>query len=145
MWSRFVSSRRGGWGGKLDVGRGVGLRWSGVKACGVLFGIYPCKISYSCSGSTGADPNLHPFQVDEPALREGLPLKSSRWAAYLGWAVDAFRLSTAVAAPATQVNEFETAQVVLDIQAHVLCMSPCENKNVHDPLTSMHPCTVCRW
>jgi hypothetical protein len=30
-------------------------------------------------------------QVDEPALREGLPLKASKWGAYLGWAVDAFR------------------------------------------------------
>jgi 5-methyltetrahydropteroyltriglutamate--homocysteine methyltransferase len=29
--------------------------------------------------------------VDEPALREGLPLKDSRKEAYLAWAVDAFR------------------------------------------------------
>lgn len=43
------------------------------------------------------------IQVDEPALREGLPLKAARWPAYLAWAVDAFRLCTAVAAPATQV------------------------------------------
>ncbi|GLC44440.1 5-methyltetrahydropteroyltriglutamate--homocysteine methyltransferase [Pleodorina starrii] len=42
-------------------------------------------------------------QVDEPALREGLPLKRERWSSYLGWAVDAFRLCTAVAAPGTQV------------------------------------------
>lgn len=43
------------------------------------------------------------IQVDEPALREGLPLKKARWDSYLKWAVDAFRLSTAVAAPHTQV------------------------------------------
>jgi hypothetical protein len=30
-------------------------------------------------------------QVDEPALREGLPLKKDKWDGYLGWAVDAFR------------------------------------------------------
>ncbi|KXZ56801.1 METE protein [Gonium pectorale] len=42
-------------------------------------------------------------QVDEPALREGLPLKAERWGSYLGWAVDAFRLCTAVAGPATQI------------------------------------------
>lgn len=42
-------------------------------------------------------------QVDEPALREGLPLKKERWDAYLEWAVDAFRLCCGVAAPATQV------------------------------------------
>lgn len=34
------------------------------------------------------------LQVDEPALREGLPLKKDRWDGYLGWAVDAFRYST---------------------------------------------------
>jgi len=33
-------------------------------------------------------------QVDEPAFREGLPLKRSRWSEYLGWASRAFRLST---------------------------------------------------
>jgi hypothetical protein len=35
----------------------------------------------------------HTTQVDEPALREGLPLKKDKWASYLGWAVDAFRCS----------------------------------------------------
>ena len=43
------------------------------------------------------------IQVDEPALREGLPLKKERWASYLDWAVDAFKLATVVAAPATQI------------------------------------------
>lgn len=43
------------------------------------------------------------LQVDEPALREGLPLKQDRWGSYLEWAVNAFRLSTAVAAPHTQI------------------------------------------
>ncbi|HEX4608015.1 MAG TPA: 5-methyltetrahydropteroyltriglutamate--homocysteine S-methyltransferase, partial [Urbifossiella sp.] len=33
------------------------------------------------------------IQVDEPALREGLPLRRAEWAAYLRWAVDAFRLA----------------------------------------------------
>ncbi|WIO75507.1 5-methyltetrahydropteroyltriglutamate--homocysteine S-methyltransferase [Porticoccaceae bacterium LTM1] len=44
------------------------------------------------------------IQIDEPALREGLPLKQSQWPAYLRWAVDAFRLSTAVADSATQIH-----------------------------------------
>lgn len=52
-------------------------------------------------------------QVDEPALREGLPLKKERWAAYLGWAIKAFRLATSVARPEVQIvthlcySEFE--------------------------------------
>lgn len=44
------------------------------------------------------------IQIDEPALREGLPLKQSQWPAYLRWAVDAFRLSTAVADSSTQIH-----------------------------------------
>lgn len=34
-------------------------------------------------------------QVDEPAIREGLPLRRVDWDAYLKWAVDSFKLSTA--------------------------------------------------
>ena len=41
--------------------------------------------------------------MDEPALREGLPLKSERWSSYLDWAVDAFKLATTVAKPSTQI------------------------------------------
>lgn len=43
-------------------------------------------------------------QVDEPGLRELLPLRAAGRAEYLAWAVDAFRLATAVAAPSTQVH-----------------------------------------
>ncbi|KTS34121.1 5-methyltetrahydropteroyltriglutamate--homocysteine S-methyltransferase [Pantoea dispersa] len=44
------------------------------------------------------------IQIDEPALREGLPLHQSDWAAYLRWAVDAFRLNAAVAQDETQIH-----------------------------------------
>ncbi|GMR09245.1 MAG: 5-methyltetrahydropteroyltriglutamate--homocysteine S-methyltransferase [Anaerolineae bacterium] len=44
------------------------------------------------------------IQVDEPALREGLPLKQARWDEYLEWAVDAFRLATGGARDETQIH-----------------------------------------
>jgi 5-methyltetrahydropteroyltriglutamate--homocysteine methyltransferase len=44
------------------------------------------------------------IQVDEPALREGLPLKSKDWQAYLNWAVLAFRLSTSTVKDTTQIH-----------------------------------------
>lgn len=44
------------------------------------------------------------IQIDEPALREGLPLRKSDWAAYLTWAVDAFRLNAAIARDDTQIH-----------------------------------------
>src|SRR3954454_2197263 len=43
-------------------------------------------------------------QVDEPALRELLPLKRRDQPGYLEWSVDAFRLATAGAAPRTQIH-----------------------------------------
>jgi 5-methyltetrahydropteroyltriglutamate--homocysteine methyltransferase len=47
---------------------------------------------------------LRVIQIDEPALREGLPLRSSEWQHYLDWAIHCFRLSAGVAGPATQIH-----------------------------------------
>ncbi len=44
------------------------------------------------------------IQIDEPALREGLPLRRADWTAYLDWAVNAFRLATAGVSDATQIH-----------------------------------------
>jgi 5-methyltetrahydropteroyltriglutamate--homocysteine methyltransferase len=44
------------------------------------------------------------IQIDEPALREGLPLRRADWSAYLDWAVNAFRLATAGVRDATQIH-----------------------------------------
>ncbi|HXA33631.1 MAG TPA: 5-methyltetrahydropteroyltriglutamate--homocysteine S-methyltransferase, partial [Acidimicrobiales bacterium] len=44
------------------------------------------------------------IQVDEPALREGLPLRRADRPGYLAWATRAFRLVTSAAGPATQVH-----------------------------------------
>ncbi len=47
---------------------------------------------------------LRVIQIDEPALREGLPLRRSEWDAYLSWAIEAFRTTAAGAGPATQIH-----------------------------------------
>ncbi|MBT2784885.1 MULTISPECIES: 5-methyltetrahydropteroyltriglutamate--homocysteine S-methyltransferase [unclassified Halomonas] len=44
------------------------------------------------------------IQIDEPALREGLPLRQHEWQAYLDWAVESFQLSAAGVANATQIH-----------------------------------------
>ena len=44
------------------------------------------------------------IQIDEPALREGLPLKRSDWDSYLKWSVNAFKISSAVAKDETQIH-----------------------------------------
>jgi len=44
------------------------------------------------------------IQIDEAALREGLPIRKSEWQAYLDWAVDAFRLTAGGVAATTQIH-----------------------------------------
>ncbi|CBL45426.1 5-methyltetrahydropteroyltriglutamate-homocysteine S-methyltransferase [gamma proteobacterium HdN1] len=44
------------------------------------------------------------IQIDEAALREGLPLRKSQWQAYLDWAVDAFRITANGVADETQIH-----------------------------------------
>ncbi|HWL27405.1 MAG TPA: 5-methyltetrahydropteroyltriglutamate--homocysteine S-methyltransferase, partial [Burkholderiaceae bacterium] len=44
------------------------------------------------------------IQIDEPAFREGLPLRRDQWDDYLAWAVDCFRLCTAGARDETQIH-----------------------------------------
>ena len=44
------------------------------------------------------------IQVDEPAIREGLPLRRDRWDEYLEWAVYCFRVATAVVRDETQIH-----------------------------------------
>jgi len=44
------------------------------------------------------------IQIDEAALREGLPLRKKDWADYLNWTVRAFRLTASVAADETQIH-----------------------------------------
>lgn len=66
------------------------------------------------------------IQVDEPALRELLPLRNSEKQAYLDWAVGAFRLSTSGVSDATQIHthlcysEFgEVIGAIADLDADV--------------------------
>ena len=44
------------------------------------------------------------IQIDEAALREGLPLRKSQWKTYLDWAVDSFRISSSGVQDKTQVH-----------------------------------------
>ena len=44
------------------------------------------------------------IQIDEPAFREGLPLRHADWAHYLDWAAHSFRLSAAGVDDATQIH-----------------------------------------
>ncbi|MCS4534046.1 5-methyltetrahydropteroyltriglutamate--homocysteine S-methyltransferase [Neisseria montereyensis] len=44
------------------------------------------------------------IQIDEPAIREAMPLKKAQWDEYLAWACEAFRLSSVGAEDSTQIH-----------------------------------------
>ncbi|HEX7057994.1 MAG TPA: 5-methyltetrahydropteroyltriglutamate--homocysteine S-methyltransferase [Bacilli bacterium] len=50
------------------------------------------------------DAGIEMIQVDEPALREGLPLKRADWDQYLAWAGEAFRVTTSSVKETTQIH-----------------------------------------
>jgi 5-methyltetrahydropteroyltriglutamate--homocysteine methyltransferase len=47
---------------------------------------------------------IHIIQIDEPAFREGLPLRQADWSSYLDWATRAFRISAGGVSDATQIH-----------------------------------------
>ena len=62
------------------------------------------------------------IQVDEPAIRETLPLRRAERADYLKWSVGAFRLATGGAGAATQIHThlcYSEFDVVIDAVDHL--------------------------
>ncbi len=62
------------------------------------------------------------IQIDEAALREGLPLRRSDWQAYLDWAVEAFRLAASGVADHTQIHTHMCYSEFNDIIAAIAAM-----------------------
>ncbi|MFF6776967.1 5-methyltetrahydropteroyltriglutamate--homocysteine S-methyltransferase [Streptomyces sp. NPDC012637] len=75
------------------------------------------------------------IQVDEPALRETLPLRTADHAAYLAWATEAFRLTTSGVRPDTQIHthmcyaEFgDVVQAIDDLDADVISLEAARSR-----------------
>jgi 5-methyltetrahydropteroyltriglutamate--homocysteine methyltransferase len=62
------------------------------------------------------------IQIDEAALREGLPIRGVEWQAYLDWAVESFRLTASGVKPATQIHTHMCYSEFNDIIAAVAAM-----------------------
>ncbi|HEY8190764.1 MAG TPA: 5-methyltetrahydropteroyltriglutamate--homocysteine S-methyltransferase [Micavibrio sp.] len=67
------------------------------------------------------------IQIDEPALREGLPLRKADWKDYLAWAVESFRLAASGVEDSSQIHthmcysEFnDIIQAIADLDADVI-------------------------
>ncbi|MGL1887958.1 MAG: 5-methyltetrahydropteroyltriglutamate--homocysteine S-methyltransferase [Reichenbachiella sp.] len=70
---------------------------------------------------------LQVIQIDEPAIREGLPLRKENWNEYLKWAVDSFKISSSSVKDETQIHthmcysEFnDIIQSIADLDADVI-------------------------
>jgi 5-methyltetrahydropteroyltriglutamate--homocysteine methyltransferase len=62
------------------------------------------------------------IQIDEAALREGLPLRKGEWQAYLDWAVECFRITASGVADATQIHTHMCYSEFNDIIASIGAM-----------------------
>ena len=62
------------------------------------------------------------IQIDEAALREGLPIRKSEWGPYLDWAVDCFRLTAGGVKDQTQIHTHMCYSEFNDIIAAVAAM-----------------------
>ena len=62
------------------------------------------------------------IQIDEPAIREGLPLKRGDWDTYLNWAIKAFRISASKVQDTTQIHTHMCYSEFNDIIKHIAAM-----------------------
>jgi 5-methyltetrahydropteroyltriglutamate--homocysteine methyltransferase len=62
------------------------------------------------------------IQVDEPAFREGLPLRKAAWDAYLAWASACFRIATGVVADKTSIHTHMCYAAFNDIMPAIASM-----------------------
>jgi 5-methyltetrahydropteroyltriglutamate--homocysteine methyltransferase len=62
------------------------------------------------------------IQIDEPAIREGLPLRRAQWGGYLQWAARAFRLTAGGVADRTQIHTHMCYSEFNDILPEIAAM-----------------------
>ncbi len=67
-------------------------------------------------------PTIKIIQIDEAALREGLPLRRKDWREYLDWAVRAFRICAAGVEDSTQIHTHMCYSEFNDIIASIAAM-----------------------
>lgn len=65
---------------------------------------------------------LKVIQIDEPAIREGLPLRRENWDDYLKWAVRAFHISASGVKDETQIHTHMCYSEFNDIIEHIAAM-----------------------
>lgn len=104
-WSRYAQSQTKKWMKGMLTGPITILQWSFVRddqprsvtAKQIALAIRDEVRDLEKAG-------IAVIQIDEPAIREGLPLRKTDWAKYLKWAVEAFKLSSCGVDDRTQIH-----------------------------------------
>ncbi|HEY0273022.1 MAG TPA: 5-methyltetrahydropteroyltriglutamate--homocysteine S-methyltransferase, partial [Chitinophaga sp.] len=122
-WSRFAQAHTRKWMKGMLTGPVTILQWSFVRddqprsvtANQIALAIRDEVAALEAAG-------IAIIQIDEPAIREGLPLRKKDRSAYLDWAVTAFRLSASGVQDQTQVHTHMCYSEFNDIIAHIAAM-----------------------
>jgi len=122
-WSRFAQSLTGKPVKGMLTGPVTMLQWSFVRddqprrdtAMQIALAIRDEASDLEKGG-------LAAIQIDEPAFREGLPLRRSDRDAYLQWAVDSFRLATSSVRDETQIHTHMCYSEFNDIIVNIAAM-----------------------
>ncbi|SIP95559.1 5-methyltetrahydropteroyltriglutamate--homocysteine S-methyltransferase [Chryseobacterium sp. RU33C] len=104
-WSQYAQSQTEKWVKGMLTGPVTILQWSFVRddqprseTCKqIALAIRDEVVDLEKAG-------IRIIQIDEPAIREGLPLRKTDWQDYLKWAVEAFRISASGVEDATQIH-----------------------------------------
>jgi 5-methyltetrahydropteroyltriglutamate--homocysteine methyltransferase len=104
-WSAFAQSLTSKWVKGMLTGPVTILQWSFVRndqprsetCTQIALAIRDEVVDLENAG-------IKIIQIDEPAIREGLPLRKEEWETYLDWAVKAFRISASGVKDDTQIH-----------------------------------------
>ncbi|HID44176.1 MAG TPA: 5-methyltetrahydropteroyltriglutamate--homocysteine S-methyltransferase, partial [Chromatiaceae bacterium] len=79
---------------------------------------------------------INVIQIDEAALREGLPLRKADWNSYLDWAVESFRITAGGVQDSTQIHTHMCYSEFNDIMEAIAASTPDEVQKAFDDLLS---------
>lgn len=104
-WTRYAQSLTPRWMKGMLTGPVTMLQWSFVRddlsreqvALQLALALRDEVVDLEAAG-------IAVIQIDEPAFREGVPLRRADWAAYLEWAARAFRVSASGVRDDTQIH-----------------------------------------
>jgi 5-methyltetrahydropteroyltriglutamate--homocysteine methyltransferase len=127
-WSSFAQSLTKKWVKGMLTGPVTILQWSFVRNDQPKW--ITCKqiaLAIRDEVSDLQSAGIKIIQIDEPAIREGLPLRKNEWQSYLKWAVNAFKIASSGVDSETQIHthmcysEFnDIIQNISDMDADVI-------------------------